>query len=99
MCLYVLLLTFQRVQDDYASGGWTKHHTQWLEYEESSTENTKPSITFEVAEPANDKQKNWEVTVITADCVSYTCSLLFLCELFDYQLSSLFHGFMSLYVI
>ena len=47
-----------------------KHHTQRLEYEETSAENTKPSILFEVAEPANDKQKDWEVTLITADCVS-----------------------------
>ena len=69
----ILLLTFQRVHDDYTSGGWTKHHTQRLEYEETNAENPKPSIIFEIAEPANDKQKDWEVTLITADCVSYTC--------------------------
>ena len=68
----VLLLTFQRVQDDYTSGGWTKHHTQRLEYEETSATKPKPSILFEVTEPSNDKQKDWEVTLITADCVSYT---------------------------
>ena len=92
-----LILTFQRVQDDYTSGGWTKHHTQWLEYEETSAE--KASTIFEVTEPANDKQKSWEVTVITADRVSYTCSLLLLFELFDFQLSSLLDGFVFLYVI
>ena len=53
----IFLLAFQRVQDDYSSGGWTKHHTQRLEYEETSAENSKPSIIFEIAEPANDKQK------------------------------------------
>ena len=83
----VLLLTFQRVQDDYIRGGWTKHHTQRLEYEEINAENLKPSITFKVAEPANDKQKNWEVTLITADCVSYTCSPLHFFELFEFQFS------------
>ena len=72
----VLLFTFQRVHNDYTSGGWTKHHTQMLEYEGTTAEVSKPSITFEVAEPANDKQKDWEVTVITANRVSYTCSLL-----------------------
>ena len=95
----VILFTFQLVQDDYTSGGWTKHHTQWLEYEETSAGNPKPATIFEVTEPANDKQKSWEVTVITADRVSYTCSLLLLFELFDFQLSSLLHGFVSLYVI
>ena len=94
-----LLLTFQRVQDDYANGGWTKHHTQMLEYEETNREHSKPSIIFDVAEPASDKEKDWEVTVITANHVSYICSLLLLLELFDFQLSSLLHGFVSLYVI
>ena len=95
----ILLLTFQRVQDDYSSGGWTKHHTQRLEYEATNTKNPNPAIVFEVAEPANDWQKDWHVTLITADCVSYTCNLLFLFELFDFQLSSLLHGFVSLYGI
>ena len=74
----ILLLTIKRVLDDYTSGGWTKHHTQRLEYEETNDGNTKPAITFEVTEPANERQKDWDVTLITADCVSYTCSLLFL---------------------
>ena len=73
---WIIVLTFQRVQDDYSSGGWTKHHTQRLEYTETNGESLTPSIIFEVAEPANDKQKDWEVTLITADCVRYTCSLL-----------------------
>ena len=87
----VLLLTIQWVHDDYTSGGWTKHHTQMLEYEETSAENTKRCIIFEVAEPANDKQKDWELTLITANHVSYTCSLLLLLELFHFLHSSLSH--------
>ena len=93
----VLLLTFQRVHDDYTSGGWTKHHTQMLEYEETSAEKPRPSITFKIAEPANDKQKDWEVTLITSNRVCYNCGLLLLFGLFDFQLSPLLHGFVSLY--
>ena len=93
----VLLLTFQWIQDDYTSRGWAKHHAQRLEYEEASVQNSRQSITFEIAEPADDKRKNWKVTLITADHVSYPCSLLLLFELFDFQLSSLLHGFVSLY--
>ena len=74
-CVYNSFTNFQRVQDDYTSRGWVKHHTQWLEYEETSGEDRKPSTIFEVAEPANDKQKDWDVTVITANRVSCTCSL------------------------
>ena len=66
-----LLLTFQRVRDDYTSGGWTKHHTQMLEYDETSAGNPKPSITFEVADPADDMEKNWKVTVISTVRVSF----------------------------
>ena len=73
-----LLLNFQRVQDEYTSGGWTKHHTQRLEYEESNAENAKPSVLFNVTEPGHEKEKNWEVTIISADSVSYTQSLLFI---------------------
>ena len=65
-------LTFQRVQDEYTSGGWTKHHTQRLEYEETNAENSKLSILFNVTEPAHEKEKNWVVTIISADSVSYT---------------------------
>ena len=70
----VLLLTFQRVQDDYTSGGWAKHHTQMLEYEETSAEDSKPFIIFEVAEPADELEKNWKVTIISAVRVSCTFS-------------------------
>ena len=99
-----LILTVQRVLDDYTSGGWTKHHTQMLEYEETNTENTKPSILFELADPANDRQKDWEVTIITANRVSYTCCLLLLFEWFHLHLSSLLHilllsGLVSLYAL
>ena len=72
-----LTLTIQRVQDEYTSEGWTKHHTQMLEYEESNANNSKPSITFEVAEPANDKEKTWTVTTISVVCVSYIFSYNF----------------------
>ena len=68
------MLTIQRVEDEYTSGGWTKHHTQMLEYEETSAENTKPAITFEVAEPADDKERNWKVTTISVVHVSYIFS-------------------------
>ena len=93
-----LILTFQRVHDEYTSEGWTKHHTQMLEYEETNAKNPKPSITFEVAEPANDKEKNWTVTTISVVRVSYILSLFVLFELFEFQLSSLLHGFVSLYI-
>ena len=72
-----LLLTFQRVQDEYTNGGWTKHHTQMLEYEEINGENSKPSIIFEVAEPADDMEKNWKVTTISVVRVSYAFTFLF----------------------
>ena len=49
------------------------HHSHMLEYEETSAEVPKPSISFEVADPANDKEKDWNVTVVSAVCVSYTC--------------------------
>ena len=93
-----LLLTFQRVQDEYASGGWIKHHTQMLEYEETKGENSKSFITFQVTEPANEKQKDWEVTLITSNRVRYTCSLLLLFELFDFQLSYLLHAWICVFV-
>ena len=65
-----LLFTFQRVQDEHTSGGWTKHHTQMLEYEDTNTESPKPSISVTVAEPADYKEKNWKVTIISANSVS-----------------------------
>ena len=94
-----LILTFQHVQDEYAGGGWTKHHTQMLEYEETNAENSKLAITFEVAKPADDMEKNWKVTTISSVHVSYIFSLLLLFELFDFQLSSLLCGFVSSNVI
>ena len=91
-----LLLTFQHVQDEYTSGGWTKHHTQRLEYEETSPDNPRPAIKFEVTEPADDMEKTWKVTTISIDHVSCTFSLSVSFELFDVQLSSLLHGFVFL---
>ena len=70
-----------------------------LEYEETSVKNPKPSITFEVAEPADDMERNWKVTTISVVRVSYTFILFVSFELFNFQLSSLLHGSVSLYVI
>ena len=83
-------VTFQRVRDEYISEGWTKHHTQMLEYEETDAQNSKPSISCEVPEPADDKQKNWMVTIISNDPVSCASSLFLL---FEFQLSSFLHIF------
>ena len=67
-----LLLTFQGVQDEYTTGGWSKHHSHMLDYEESHAQNHKPSILFNVTQPAHGKEKNWEVPIISADFVCYT---------------------------
>ena len=85
------LLAFQWVQDKYMSRGWTQHHEHTLEYEETNAKNPKPFISVRVTDPANDKEKNWQVTIISAVPVSYTCRLLFLFKLFDFHLSSLSH--------
>ena len=73
-----------------------------LEYEETNAENPKPSISFEVAEPADNEEKDWKVTIISAVPVSCTCTSLLLLELFDFHLSSFSHAlfifFVSLYV-
>ena len=69
-----------------------------LEYEETNAKNPKLSITFEVADPADDMERNWKVTSISVVHVSYTFSLFVVLELFDFKLSLLFHGFVFLYV-
>ena len=66
----ILILIFQWVQDEYTSGGWTRHHTHMLEYEETGAEKPKPSISVRVAEPADHEEKNWKVTIISAVPVS-----------------------------
>ena len=91
-----LILTTQRVHNEYTSEGWTKHHTQMLKYEETSVENPKPSITFEVADPADDMEKKWKVTIISVVHVSYNFSFFFFCL---GCLISLLHGLVSLYVL
>ena len=72
-----VILTIQRVHDEYTSEGWTKHHTQMLEYEETNAENPKQSITFEVTEPADAMEKNWKVTAISIVHVSYILACSF----------------------
>ena len=94
-----LLLTFQHVQDEYTSGGWTKHHKQRLEYEETGPDNPRPAaIKFEVTEPADDMEKNWKVTTISIDHVSYTFSLSVSLELFDFQFNFLTPSWICVFV-
>ena len=64
-----------------------------LEYEETSAKNPNPSITFDVADPADDMEKNWKVMVISTVRVSYISDLFVLFELFNFQLSLVLHGF------
>ena len=91
------------MQDKYTSGGWTQHHAHMLKYEETSAENPEPSISVSVTEPANDKEKDWQVTIISAVPVSYMSMLSFSFKLFDLHCSSLFCAFVlfvfaSLYI-
>ena len=65
-----LLPTLQHVHDEYTSGDWTKHHAQKLEYEEPNAKNPKPSVFVRVTRPADDREKDWKVTIISADTVS-----------------------------
>ena len=95
MCL---LLVFQRVEDEYSGGGWTKHHGNMLEYEEACAPNAKPSISLKITEPADDQERKWKLTIVTSIPVSYTCTLLFVFELFDFHLSWLLHTFAPLWV-
>ena len=48
-----------------------------LEFEETNAESPKPSMSVRVAEPADDKEKNWKVTIISAVFVSYTAVFSF----------------------
>ena len=58
------------MQDKYTSGGWTQHHAHVLKYEETNAENPCPLVTVSVTEPADDKERNWKVTIISAVPVS-----------------------------
>ena len=85
LCVYACKLTeclfyslFQWVQDEYMNGGWTKHHAHMLEYEETNAENPKQSISVRVTEPADDEERNWKVTIISAVPVSFCLRFLFL---------------------
>ena len=95
MCL---LLAFQRVENVYSCGGWTKHHEDMLEYEEASAPNAKLSISLRITEPDDEEEKNWKVKIVTSIPVSNTFTLLFVLELFDFHLSSLLHTFARLCV-
>ena len=57
------------------SGGWTLLCDHMLEYEETDAENYSPSISLGVNEPANDEEKNWNVTIVKPVRVSYTFRL------------------------
>ena len=41
-----------------------------LEYEETNDKSLKSSISVSICEPADDKEKNWKVAVISAVSVS-----------------------------
>ena len=75
------LTAFQRVEDEYSRGDWTKHHGHMLEYEEASDQNPKPSISLRITEPDDEEQKNWKLSIVTSIPVSYTWRLLFVLEL------------------
>ena len=64
------------MQDKYIAEGWTQHHDHSVEFDEPEGENAKPSIDVEVAEPADDDEKNWKVSIISTSHVSCTARLL-----------------------
>ena len=58
--------------------GWARHHQHLVEFDEPEAENAKPSIYVRVAEPADDDEKNWKVSIIGTSCVSFMfCNSLF----------------------
>ena len=71
-------LTFQWVRDEYRSGGWTRHHAHMLQYEKVSAEGPNPSVSFRISELADDEEKNWKVTLLSAIPVSCAHSVLLL---------------------
>ena len=58
------------MQEKYKAKGWADHHDHLLEYDEPSAQNPKPSISVRVAEPADDDEKNWKVSIIGTGQVS-----------------------------
>ena len=50
--------------------GWSQHHQHLVEFDEPEAENAKPSIYVRVAEPADDDEKNWKVSIIGTSRVS-----------------------------
>ena len=73
MSLHVcLLLLVQWVQEKYMAEGWAQHHDHLVEFDEPEAEKVKPSIYVRVAEPADDDEKNWKVSIIGTSRVSCT---------------------------
>ena len=56
--------------------GWVQHHDHLVEFDQPEAENAKPSIFVRVAEPADDDEKKWKVSIIGTSRVSCTASLL-----------------------
>ena len=74
----VYFLSFQWVQEKYKDEGWAQHHDHLLEYDEPNAESPKQSISARVAEPADDDEKNWKVSIIGTSQVSCTILLHFI---------------------
>ena len=72
------------MQEKYKDEGWAQHHDHLLEYDQPDTENAKPSISARVAEPADDDEKNWKVSIIGTSQVS--CTILLDFVMFEFQL-------------
>ena len=66
------LLSCQWVFEKYENGGWVQHHEHLLEYDECTTDHSKPSITVRVAKPADDDERKWKVSIISTRRVSCT---------------------------
>ena len=63
--------SFQWVQEKYKDEGWAQHHEHLLEYDVPDAESPKPSISVKVAQPADDDEKNWKVSIIGKSQVSW----------------------------
>ena len=68
----LFLLPSQWVCEKYEDAGWVQHHEHLLEYDECTSEKSKPSIAVRVAEPADDDERNWKVSIISTSRVSYS---------------------------
>ena len=70
MELFLSLL--QWVQEKYKADSWMENHDHLLEYNEPDAENLEPYISVRVAEPADDDERNWKVSIIGTSEVSCT---------------------------